>query len=82
MCTFIYISSVYVTMQCNCCASFLQSLTFLLPFFNVNFALTEKYPDGIGPVGVSIQGSPNAVPSFTRYSVAALLCGNHMRSVC
>ena len=63
------------------CVGFLQSLTLLLSFFTGNFALIEKNPDGIGPVGVSIQGSPNDVRPFTCYSLTALLCGNHMRSV-
>ncbi len=68
-------------MKCNCCASFLQPLTLLLELIAGNFAIPEKYTDGIGPVGVSVQGSPNAVCPFTRYSLAALLCGNHVWSV-
>ncbi len=31
--------------------SILQSFTIPLPFFVGDFALTAKYPDGIGPVG-------------------------------
>ncbi len=38
-----------------------------------DFALTEGYPDCIGPVEASIKGSSNAVRPFTRYSLAALL---------
>ena len=64
--------------------SFMQSFIHLLPFFNGNFGLTEKYPDCIGPMGWVCkmhQGLPNDVRPSTRCSLAALRCGYHMRSV-
>ncbi len=58
--------------------SILQSFTLPLPFFIGNFALVENYPDGIGPVRVSIQNASRITPGdhlmlFAHSRVAALL---------
>lgn len=53
-------------MKYNLCVSILPALTRLLPLFVGDFTLTAKYPDGFGPVGVSIKNvSTNAACPFT-----------------